>query len=255
MHPRLGIIVPYRDRKENLAAFIPHMQRFFAEDELNKSIPVRMLVVEQTPGLIFNRGAIRNIGFKYLSADVDYVCFHDVDLVPVTADYRWPHVPAMIVFHGLQFSPEFIRQLFGGVVVMQKQHFEAANGYSLAYWGWGYEDVDLKERLFRCNLRPEHREGRFDTLPHVDEGTVDGAPTEAHLRNKELYTGLWFERIGSSWRRRSNPADAWKSEGLNSLDFEEVEPRALLRPPAASDRVMVERVVVSLRHRPPEGLS
>jgi len=90
MPPRLGIIVPYRDRQQHLDAFIPYMGEFF---RANSEISCRVLVVEQTSGLPFNRGAIRNIGFLYLALQMDYVCFHDGDLLPVTADYRQANNP------------------------------------------------------------------------------------------------------------------------------------------------------------------
>jgi hypothetical protein len=246
MNPRLGIVVPYRNRPANLDAFLPHMQRFFAEDSLNRDISVRLLIVEQTAGSPFNRGAIKNIGFQYLAPEVDYICFHDVDLVPIAADYRWPTSTSMIAFHGLDFEANFVRQLFGGVVLLQKQHFEQANGYSNDYLDWGYEDVDLRERLLRCSLKPEHREGHFKKLPHIDEGSnADGTPSEAHLRNRTLYTRRWFQQAESRWYRQPNPSDVWKDDGLNSLVYEEVEPRSAPFPPRISERLNVERVLVS----------
>jgi hypothetical protein len=171
MIPCLGIVVPYRDRKQHLDVFLPYMRDFFRTDNLNSEISCRILIVEQTPGLPFNRGAIKNIGFAYLAPQVDYFCFHDVDLLPISADYRRSSNPAMIACHGLEFSLDFIRKLFGGVVVLEKDQFEQANGYSNDYCGWGFEDVDIRERLLRCNLQPEHREGHFRKLPHIDEGS------------------------------------------------------------------------------------
>jgi hypothetical protein len=44
--------------------------------------------------------------------------------------------------------------------------------------GWGYEDVDLRERLLRRGLVHAHRDGTFRSLPHVDLGShPDGTPT------------------------------------------------------------------------------
>jgi hypothetical protein len=246
MHPRLGIVIPYRDRRENLDIFLPHIANFFANDPLNNSIPVRILLVEQTPEGQFNRGAIKNIGFAYLAPDVDYICFHDVDLVPTFADYRRPEHPVMIAFHGLDFTPDFVKQIFGGVVLLQKEHFKNANGHSNSYWGWGYEDVDFRERLLRCGLKPQHREGHFTKLPHVDEGNISGSPTEAHLKNRKLYTDQWFQQVESRWYRQSNPSKRWRQDGLISLRFNEVMPRIRLTSHQNAKKFVVETVMVSL---------
>jgi hypothetical protein len=250
MFPRLGIIVPYRDRQPHLDVFIPHMLEFFRSDSLNNEIPCRILIVEQTAGLPFNRGAISNIGFKHLASEVDYVCFHDVDSLPVSADYRWPANPAMLIFHGLNFSPDLIKQLFSCVVLLQNCHFESANGFSNDYWGWGFEDVDLRERLLRCNITPEHRQGHYGKLPHVDLGSfADGTPTPDHLKNQKQYLRQWFRRVGSHWTREPNQSGSWKCEGLNSAAFKEIEPRHSinLNEPV---NLIIERVVVALTHQP-----
>lgn len=244
MTRRLGLVVPYRDRKENLDEFIPFMREFFAEPD-QRDIACEILIVEQAPGLPFNRGAIKNIGYQYLAPTIDYVCFHDVDLLPLAADYHGPLMPTMVCFHGLDFTSDFVRLLFGGVVLLQNAQFEAANGYSNAYWQWGYEDVDLRERLLRRHLKPEHREGRFRKLPHVDEGSLPGnVPTTAHLKSKQQYLDQWFEPLGQGWRRLPNPTGLWQAEGLNALRFEEVTPRHTLMP-QQDHRPSVSRVVVA----------
>ncbi|EHR01373.1 galactosyltransferase-related protein [Bradyrhizobium sp. WSM471] len=163
MPTTLGIIVPYRDRSEHLAALIPHLLAFFARDTLSSTVAVRIMVSEQAGNLPFNRGFVNNAGFQAMAPDVDYVCFHDVDLLPEEADYRLSERPAMAISDGLNssFTPEFVRQLFSAVVLMSKEHFSSANGFSNDYWGWGFEDVDLRERLLRVGCSIEHRPGRF----------------------------------------------------------------------------------------------
>ncbi len=244
---RLGIVVPYRDRQQHLDALLPLLADFFASPELRGALTVKLLVVEQATGLPFNRGMIKNIGYNLLAPEVDYICFHDVDLVPLDADYSWPSQPAMACFHGLDFKPDFVRQLFGGVVLLQKLHFEAANGYSNAYWNWGFEDVDLRERLLRCGLPPQHREGTYRKLPHNDEGShPDGKPTEAHQQNQRKYTSQWFRKTETGWARKPNLVGAWRAEGLNSAQFDQLTPRCPIGPQGAN----AEHVIVALRHAP-----
>ena len=38
-------------------------------------------------------------------------------------------------------------EFIGGVFLINKEHFEQINGFSGEYWGWGYEDNDLLERM------------------------------------------------------------------------------------------------------------
>jgi hypothetical protein len=135
----------------------------------------------------------------------------------------------MIVVHGLKFGADFARKLFGGVVLIQRTQFVAANGFSNEYWRWGFEDVDLRERLWQCGFRTDHREGTFRSLPHPDLGsTADGTPSEDFKQNQAIYLSRWLEAVPGGWRRQPNPSDRWRREGLNSLQFEVVRPRAKL---------------------------
>ena len=65
--PKLAIIVPYRDREEHLARFVPHMDKFLSD----KEIDYKIFVVEQGNDRPFNRGWLINVGYaiswKHLS--------------------------------------------------------------------------------------------------------------------------------------------------------------------------------------------
>ena len=102
---RLAIVVPYRAREAHLKIFVPALRTYFTRDKLDREIPYRVVIVEQADDLPFNRGALKNIGFKLSFADADYVCFHDVDYVPVWADYRWSDVPVRIIWYGVEQRP------------------------------------------------------------------------------------------------------------------------------------------------------
>lgn len=199
--------------------------------------------MEQAPGLPFNRGALLNAGYRLLAGAIDYLCLHDVDRVPVSADYRWPDAPTMIIRDGLPLPAEVIAQLLSSVVLIQAQHFVAANGLSNGYWGWGYEDVELRERLLRIGLVHAHRNGRFRSLPHQDLGSHhDGSPTDDALKNQKIFIERWFDREGAGWR--PVVSEQWRSDGLASLKFSVVSARQPYAHPA-STKALIEHVVVN----------
>ena len=144
---KLGIIVPYRNRRSHLKEFsrrvLRYMERF--------NIDYELIVVNQDDAKLFNRGALLNIGFKYAEKlECDYVVFHDVDMIPVNVDYSYSEVPLHLSTHFLKNDDEgkeVFDEYFGGVTLFPMNYFKQIDGYSNKYWGWGYEDTDL---LYRC---------------------------------------------------------------------------------------------------------
>ena len=61
-----------------------------------------MTVVQQEHGLEFNRGLMKNIGYSLSKNACDYICFHDVDYLPIWADYSEPNGFAPIVWYGAE---------------------------------------------------------------------------------------------------------------------------------------------------------
>ena len=149
---KLAIIVPYRDREEHLAQFVPHMEKFLSD----KKIDFKIFVVEQGNDRPFNRGWLINVGYDISAQQgYDYFCFHDVDMLPEdeTCDYSWVDKPTHLAarlskFHYRLVYPEY----FSGVTLFNKEHFEWINGYSNKYWGWGFEDDELGDRVKAANM-------------------------------------------------------------------------------------------------------
>jgi hypothetical protein len=48
---------------------------------------------------------MKNVGFMLLRERIDYVCFHDVDYLPIWADYSLVDTPTMIVWYGFESRP------------------------------------------------------------------------------------------------------------------------------------------------------
>jgi hypothetical protein len=246
MRPRLSIVVPYRDRAEHLAALLPHLVDYFARAPGHQDIPYSVTVVEQAPGLPFSRGITRNVGYLLSRARADYVCFHDVDYLPIEADYSCPEQPTCTVWYGAELRPirpgrsnlavrHELGNFFGGVVLMTNAQFEAANGYSTRYWGWGLQDLDLARRLESRGFRILRKKGRFRPLDHDHEGfTETGELVTLSQRNKDLYDGRWvLKRL----------PDETGVEGLNTTAFEILE-RGPIRPELTQGRNHLERALV-----------
>jgi hypothetical protein len=78
---RVALIIPYRNREENLVAFLRHLHSFLNRQMIDYGI----FLVEPVNNLTFNRGILMNIGFieslKLNNNDWDCFIFHDVDMV------------------------------------------------------------------------------------------------------------------------------------------------------------------------------
>ena len=141
---KLGIIVPYRNRPQQLSIFKKHINEYI-------SFPFELIIVDQVDNLEFNRGKLLNIGFKKAEElECDYVVFHDIDMLPLNADYSYEEKP----FHLITDLdlPEGVSRTtfdsyFGGVTLFPSNIYKQINGYSNEYFGWGFEDDDL---FLRC---------------------------------------------------------------------------------------------------------
>ena len=92
----LCILIPIRDRFEELNEMVPAISQF-----LNlQSIAHAIFVINQVDNYRFNRASLINVGFlksetvlkSHGSPDCDYVALHDVDLMPLNPDlsYSYP---------------------------------------------------------------------------------------------------------------------------------------------------------------------
>lgn len=147
---KLGIIVPFRNRHDQLVLFKQTITNYLNNFDMDYEI----IIVEQEEGKLFNRGMLLNIGFKYAKKlKCDYVVFHDVDMLPINVDYSYSDYPIHLASNFKSSHPSFSRTVFdtyfGGVTLFPVDVFEQVNGYSNDYWGWGYEDDDL---LYRCKV-------------------------------------------------------------------------------------------------------
>lgn len=196
---KLCVVVPFRDRFDELQVFVPYMSKFL----YNKSLTFEILIINQADHYRFNRANLINIGYKEsLRVECDYFVMHDVDLLPlnVELDYNYPkegpyHV-ASPVYHPRYHYKTFI----GGILIMALEDYRLANGMSNKYWGWGLEDDEFYLRLKDARLvvrRPENlTTGQNDTFLHLHDKRKRKRDTyrvfnqKVEMRKRDYKTGL-----------------------------------------------------------------
>jgi hypothetical protein len=159
---KLTIVIPYRDRSENLSYFLEETPK-----KINSEFDI--LIVEQFDEKLFNKGKLLNIGFDIKKNYSDYFCFHDVDMIPIYADYSYSEIPVNLTSNIEQFNNGIpYEEYYGGVNLFNNKDFLKINGYSNEYWGWGCEDDDLLNRVKSHGFDLNRRLGVFKSLEHLN---------------------------------------------------------------------------------------
>ncbi|XP_072307535.1 beta-1,4-galactosyltransferase 7 [Eucyclogobius newberryi] len=167
---KLVLVVPFRERFEELLVFVPFMHTFLNK----KKIRHKILIVNQIDHYRFNRASLINVGFLESGNDTDYLAMHDVDLLPLNEalDYGFPvdgpfHV-ASPELHPLYHYKTYV----GGILLLTKKHYKMCNGMSNRFWGWGREDDEFYRRLKKAELqlfRPTGITTGYKTFMHIHD--------------------------------------------------------------------------------------
>jgi len=178
---KLGIIVPYRDREQQLKRFLSHMKEYI------KDIDYEIFIVEQADDKPFNRGKLLNAGYKYaVDKGCDYFVFHDVDMLPEDVDYSYSDKPLHLATHLQEHDYETtFFDYFGGVTMFTKEDFKTINGFSNEYWGWGFEDDDLLIRCIESDLDIDREESGQGNIEEVEVFKFNGNSSYIELSNKQ----------------------------------------------------------------------
>jgi hypothetical protein len=141
--PKYVFIIPYRDREPEKEYFIKHMSFIF---EKYDSLSYRFLFIHQKDKRLFNRGAMKNIGF--ISIKMQYpneyqnitLIFNDVDTMPKTKNLinYDTTIGKVKHYYGFRFS-------LGGIFSIKSIDFEKCNGFP-NFFGYAYEDNLLYKR-------------------------------------------------------------------------------------------------------------
>jgi hypothetical protein len=207
---RLTIVIPFRDRQAHLEQLLPSLTGMLQR----QAVVAKILVVEQAGSELFNRGKLLNVGMHYAAADSDYYCLHDVDAVPLAANYLCPSQPLRLVdkLQTADGADQRTDYYFSGAVSLLKEQAFAANGCSNGYRGWGKEDDDFFFRLLLADcLCFFDTQGVFADLPNPQHQQVQrkSTATPPHVRINR-------QRRSQLLRGLASPAD----DGLSTLRYE-----------------------------------
>lgn len=170
---KLGVVVPFRNRHEHLEQFLDRVPKYL----YIRGIRATFIIVEQDNASAFNRGMLCNIGFlEAKKQECNYVVFHDVDMLPVDVDYSYSEVPVHLATDRLDFD-----SYFGGITMFPTGLFESVNGFSNIYWGWGFEDDDLRYRCIHNNI-PFQKKPTIEES-HSELATLNGVDAYIEVPN------------------------------------------------------------------------
>uniref|UniRef100_A0A0P6DTX1 Beta-1,4-N-acetylgalactosaminyltransferase n=1 Tax=Daphnia magna TaxID=35525 RepID=A0A0P6DTX1_9CRUS len=197
---RVNIVIPYRQRQEQLRVFLHYFHRYLPLQQ----IAYRIIVIEQSAENEFNRGKLFNVGFVESEKRFPSDCyiFHDVDLIPQSLNniYACTGMPRHLSSAVDTFNYQLpYCGILGGVVAMRSHHFRKVNGYSNMFYGWGGEDDNLYFRVSQAGLnviRFEPDVAKYKMVRHIKE-----IPNPSRFQIMEM------------------DQEIYSAEGLNNLNY------------------------------------
>lgn len=190
--PKIIFIIPYRDRKYQMNIF-----RIIMKNLLEDYDPAEYEIYfsHQNDKRPFNRGAIKNIGFKAIKDKYpnDYknitLVFNDVDTVPCEKGLINYQTTQGVIkhFYGVDYA-------LGGIFSITGNDFEMLNGFP-CYWSWGYEDNVLNTRANNMGLTIDRsvffKIGDYAILQSVDNFVkIVNRKHKIEMYNDNLTNGL-----------------------------------------------------------------
>ena len=190
---KLNIVVPYRNRKEHLNIFVPHMINYL------KDYDYEIWIIEQGNEKSFNRGFLINAGYLLSKKENSYFCAHDIDVITNEIDYSYPGKVFRHPYGGA------LNHNLGLLFITDNECFEKCNGFPNNYWGWGMEDITLIKRANRLNIKID--ESNFLYQGYCN--TYELGHSKIHNEN-ELNRNSEYD---------NNDYLSWENNGLSNCSF------------------------------------
>lgn len=205
----LAVIVPFRNRFDELMLFVPHMTTFLNNQKINFTLHI----MNQGDDLRFNRAALVNAGFSLVGHKSQYIAIHDVDLLPLD-----PHLSYRFPGHGTLFhvsSPELhpvyhYASYLGGILLITSHDFESVDGMSNRYYGWGLEDDEFSARVKEKGLQIKRPKGINQERAFVHN----------HKKSQKRDTAKLFDQMEVTKRRD-------RETGLHNVMYRQIAERVV----------------------------
>ena len=225
---KLTILIPFMNREENLSIFIPYMKNYMKN--YFPEIKYNIVVVEQINNKPFNKGILFNAGFILTSGNTDYYALHDVDQIPISADYTYNDWVNHICVNCIEQSNDGIfkntykddrfRQK-GGAIIVDKNIYLKTNGHSNLYWGWGCIDDDF---AIRSELVGYYFKRYENFMNHKDiEKNKKGYFISLKANTKRFNQDSNYSKNVEIINNFLSNHTSYKKDGLNNLQFELLE--------------------------------
>jgi len=193
--PKIIFIVPYRDREEHQRFFKRHMEQEILS--IYQKEEYKIYYIHQNDKRDFNRGALKNIGFKIVKEKFPnnykkiILIFNDVDTMPFNKNFLNYETNSGVVkhFYGYKYA-------LGGIVSIVAEDFESVNGYP-NLWAWGFEDNMLQQRVLK---NPNLSIDRTQFYPILDKNILqlnDGLARMVNRKEFDRYINNTIEGINS----------------------------------------------------------
>jgi len=225
------LIVPFRENKyqnrgEQLQIFIQHYNTI--------GIPI-LIVTQSDDGRKFNRGALLNTGYDFLSRigvlkekKINYIIMHDVDLIfPVDFVEKYYGYKKDIIHFGKNVKnyydyPNFL----GGAIQFSTYIFEKINGFPNHIYGWGGEDDALRARISAAAAISSSSENSENLI--VYRPKEDKVDAEIPLGTGQPETQKIKELVASH-KNEDLLLDEmiWKMNGLNTIHYKVTEKKKM----------------------------
>lgn len=214
---RLAVLVPYRGHLADLSQLCRRLPTHLA---LLHGVSFHINIVNQSDGRPFNRGALVNAGVRTLLSSrhkqhaFDYLAIQDADRFPAPINHSGCAVAAGTYYRFPGASPRVLNpdSFAGGVLLLRAALYQAVNGFSNQYWGWGEEDNDMFLRLRWCGLPPKHGDKIESCMAHHD--------CKGCRQHKERSHGTTLAAHKARMRAlMSSPRPRMLQDGLATLNF------------------------------------